>query len=155
MDSTVSQLYKARWSVEVFFKHLNQLFRVKTFVGTSANAVRIQMWCAMVAILLLKHMKSGAKYKWHLSNLISFLRLNLFTKINLWIWLHKPFGTRSNSPQEKTLSFSYLQNKRLELQNRAFQGPRSSDLGYLYMDSKTFWTDGEAIHNLKGYYCPV
>ena len=70
---TISQLYKARWAVEVFFKHLKQLFRVKTFVGTSANAVRIQMWCAMTAILLLKYMKEKAKYHWHLSTLISFL----------------------------------------------------------------------------------
>jgi hypothetical protein len=41
---TIAQLYKARWDVETFFKHLKQLFRVKSFVGTSANAVRIQMW---------------------------------------------------------------------------------------------------------------
>ena len=95
---TISQLYKARWDVEVFFKHLKQLFRVKSFVGTSPNAVRIQMWCSMIAILLLKYMKAKAKYPWHLSNLISFLRLNLFSKINLWNWLDKPFVKRSNSP---------------------------------------------------------
>ena len=65
---TISQLYKARWDVEIFFKHLKQLFRVKTFVGTSANAVRIQMWCAMIAILLLKHLERIAKYPWYLSN---------------------------------------------------------------------------------------
>ena len=95
---TVSQLYKARWDVEVFFKHLKQLFRVKTFVGTSSNAVRIQMWCSMIAILLLNYMKTKAKHPWHLSNLISFLRLNLFSKINLWNWLNKPFIERNNSP---------------------------------------------------------
>ena len=100
---TISQLYKARWAVELFFKHLKQLFRVKTFVGTSANAVRIQMWCSMIAILLLKYMKSKAKYPWHLSNLISFLRLNLFSKINLWKWLHKPFFQKHKPPPQNLL----------------------------------------------------
>ena len=80
---TISQLYKARWDIEVFFKHLKQQFRVKTFVGTSTNAVRIQMWCSMIAILLTNYLKSKAEFKWHLSNLITFLRINLFVKINL------------------------------------------------------------------------
>jgi IS4 transposase len=86
---TISQLYKARWDVEVFFKHLKQLFRVKTFVGTTANAVRIQMWCSMIAILLTRYLKSVAKFHWHLSNLISFLRINLFVKIELWEWVNE------------------------------------------------------------------
>lgn len=102
---TISQLYKARWDVEVFFKHIKQLFRVKSFVGTSANAVRIQMWCAMIAILLLNYLKSKAKYKWHLSNLISFLRLNLFAKIDLWKWVHKPFFQEPKTPPENLLFY--------------------------------------------------
>lgn len=95
---TISQLYKARWDIEVFFKHLKQLFRVKTFVGTSANAVRIQMWCSMIAILLVNYLKSKAKYKWHMSNLITFLRTNLFVKINLWKWVNNPVNKRQNLP---------------------------------------------------------
>jgi len=97
---TISQLYKARWEVEVFFKHLKQLFRIKSFVGTSANAVRIQMWCAMIAMLLLSYLKNKAKHKWHLSNLISFLRLNLFTKINLWQWINQPFIIEPKPPPQ-------------------------------------------------------
>lgn len=100
---TISQLYKARWDVEVFFKHLKQLFRVKTFVGTSPNAVRIQMWCSMIAILLVKYLKKKADYKWHLSNLITFLRINLFVKIDLWKWVNKPIIENVNSPPVKTL----------------------------------------------------
>lgn len=100
---TICQLYKARWDVEVFFKHLKQLFRVKTFVGTSPNAVRIQMWCAMTAILLVTYLKNKAKYSWHLSNLITFLRINLFVKIDLWKWLDKPILERVNSPPQITL----------------------------------------------------
>lgn len=101
--NTVSELYKARWDVEVFFKHLKQLFRIKSFVGTSANAVRIQMWCAMIAMLLLKFMKNRARHNWHLSNLISFLRLNLYTKINLWEWLDKPFFNKPNPPPNQLI----------------------------------------------------
>jgi len=100
---TISQLYKARWDIEVFFKHLKQLFRVKSFVGTSPNAVRIQMWCSMIAMLLLSHLKSKAKFKWHLSNLISFLRMNLFVKINLWQWLDMPIIEKANAPPQNTL----------------------------------------------------
>lgn len=95
---TISQLYKARWDVEVFFKHLKQLFRVRTFVGTSENAVRIQMWCSMIAILLFKYLKSKAKYKWNLSNLVTFLRINLFVKIELWTWLNNPIIKKANPP---------------------------------------------------------
>lgn len=100
---TISQLYKARWDIEVFFKHLKQLFRVKTFVGTSSNAVRIQMWCSMIAILLVNYLKSKAKYKWHLSNLITFLRINLFVKIDLWKWIDQPIIPKSNPPPFQTL----------------------------------------------------
>lgn len=100
---TISQLYKARWDVEVFFKHLKQLFRVKSFVGTSANAVRIQMWCSMIAMLLIKYVKSKAEFPWHLSNLITFLRMNVFVKIDLWQWLNKPLIEKVNSPPQLTL----------------------------------------------------
>lgn len=101
--NTISQLYKARWDVEVFFKHLKQLFRVKTFVGTSANAVRIQMWCSMIAILLIHYLKNKAKYKWHLSNLVTFFRINLFVKIDLWKWVNNPIIEKANAPPQYTL----------------------------------------------------
>lgn len=98
---TISQLYKARWDVEVFFKHIKQLFRVKTFVGTSENAVRIQMWCSMIAILLFSYLKQKAKHKWNLSNLVTFLRINLFVKIDLWKWVNNPIIKKANSPPIK------------------------------------------------------
>lgn len=100
---TIAELYKARWDIEVFFKHLKQLFRVKSFVGTSANAVRIQMWCAMIAMLLLRYLKNKAKYPWHLSNLITFLRLNLYTKISLQSWIDKPFEEPEKPPAQPQL----------------------------------------------------
>ena len=99
----ISQLYKARWDVEVFFKHLKQQFKVKSFVGTSANAVRIQMWCSMIAILLANYLKNKATYKWHLSNLVCFLRMNLFVKIDLWKWLDNPITVKTKPPPENLL----------------------------------------------------
>ena len=100
---TVSQLYKARWDVEVFFKHLKQLFKVKTFVGTSANAVRIQMWSSMIVILLFKYLKNKAKFNWNLSNLVSFFRINLFVKIDLWTWVNNPIHINPKPPPVITL----------------------------------------------------
>jgi transposase len=97
---TISQLYKSRWDIEVFFKHLKQLFHIKSFVGTSANAVQIQMWCSLIAILLLSHIKTKAKYSWHLSNLIAFLRLHLFVKTDLWEWANNPIINREKPPDK-------------------------------------------------------
>ena len=88
---TISDLYKARWDIEVFFKHIKQELKIKTFVGTSPNAVLIQVWTAMITILLLKYLQNKSTYPWYLSNLVCFLRLNLFVKIDLFKWLNYPF----------------------------------------------------------------
>ncbi len=88
---TVADVYKERWHIEVFFKHIKQNLKIKSFVGTSENAVKIQLWTALIAVLLLKFLKEKARHKWHLSNLVSFIRLNLFVKIGLIQWLDKPF----------------------------------------------------------------
>ena len=98
---TVAALYKARWDIEIFFKTIKQLLRVKSFVGTNANAVYTQIWTAMIAVLLLRMLKAQSKYAWHMSNLVSFLRLNLFNKIDLWKWLNEPF--EKPPPRQKTL----------------------------------------------------
>lgn len=54
---TIEQLYKARWTVEIFFRDIKQLLHIKTFIGTSENAVKIQIWTALITILLLKNSK--------------------------------------------------------------------------------------------------
>lgn len=94
--ATVAALYKARWQIEIFFKMIKQLLRIKSFVGTSENAVCTQIWTAMIAILLLQFIKTKAMYQWHMSNLVSFLRLNLFNKIDLWQWVNEPFMPQSS-----------------------------------------------------------
>jgi IS4 transposase len=68
--TTVAALYKERWEIETFFKHLKQRLKVTSFVGTSENAVHIQIWTALIGILLFKYIQKRAKYPWNLSNRI-------------------------------------------------------------------------------------
>jgi len=79
--------------------------KIKSFVGTTENAVQIQIWTAMTAILLMKFLKEKAKYSWHLSNLVTFIRLNLFVKIDLQKWLDQPFYTGKQLDENIQLSF--------------------------------------------------
>jgi IS4 transposase len=89
--STIAELYKQRWRVEIFFKELKQHLKIKSFIGTNENAMWIQIWTALISLLLLRYLKETAKYGWSLSNLIAFLRMNLFVKIMLVEWLDNPF----------------------------------------------------------------
>ena len=89
--STISELYKQRWMIEIFFKEIKQHLKIKSFIGTSENAMWIQIWTAMISLLILRYLKEKAKYGWSLSNLIAFLRMNLFVKIGLVEWLDCPF----------------------------------------------------------------
>jgi len=89
--NTISELYKSRWDIEMFFRDIKQLLHIKSFIGTSKNAVLIQIWTALITILILKVLKAMAKYNWHLSNLVAFIRLNMFVKIDLQQWIDKPF----------------------------------------------------------------
>lgn len=102
--TTIAAVYKDRWEIELFFKALKQNLKVKTFVGTSENALRIQIWTAMIAILLLKWLHHLSKAKWSLSNLASMLRLNLFTYRDLTAWLDNPFGTPPFLPDSQQLT---------------------------------------------------
>lgn len=106
--STISALYKERWQIELFFKALKQNLKIKTFVGTSPNAVKIQVWTALIAMLILRYLKLKSKFSWSLSNLVALLRMNLFTYRDLWAWLNQPFGTPPLGealPQQEVLVF--------------------------------------------------
>ena len=98
---TISELYKGRWNIEAFFKMLKQQLKIKTFIGTSLNAVMIQIWTAMTTILLMKYLKQRGKYNWSMSNLIAFLRMGLFLKLNLQQWLDKPFKPPDEIGEDK------------------------------------------------------
>ena len=90
-SSTIAAIYKERWQIELFFKAIKQNLKIKTFVGTSANAVKIQIWTALIAILILRFLQLRSRFSWSLSNLVALLRMNLFTHRDLWLWLDKPY----------------------------------------------------------------
>lgn len=96
--STIAAIYKERWQIELFFKLLKQQLKIKTFVGTSANAVRIQIWTALIAVLVVRYLQFRSSFDWSLSNLVALLRWNLFTYRNLWEWLNRPFDTPPQTP---------------------------------------------------------
>ncbi len=106
--TTVAAIYKERWQIELFFKALKQNLTVKTFVGTSENALRIQIWTALIALLLLKWLHHLSKAGWSLSNLASMLRLNLFTYRDLTQWLHEPMGTPPLVPAAEQLTLALV-----------------------------------------------
>ena len=91
--STIGQIYKERWQIEIFFKALKQNLKVKSFVGTSPNALKTQIWTALIAMLVLKYLQLRSQLTWSLSNLVTMLRWNLFTHRDLWHWIDKPYGT--------------------------------------------------------------
>lgn len=89
--STIAAIYRQRWQIELFFKALKQNLRIKTFVGTSPNALQIQIWTALIALLLLKYLQLRARFGWSLSNLAALLRQQLFVYRDLWEWIDQPF----------------------------------------------------------------
>ncbi len=98
--STIAAIYKDRWQIELFFKAIKQNLKIKTFVGTSANAVKTQIWTALISMLLLRYLQMSSKFGWSLSNLVALLRMNLFTHRDLMAWLNQPFTTPPD-PQDK------------------------------------------------------
>lgn len=89
--TTIAAIYKDRWQVELFFKAIKQNLKIKTFLGTSANAVKTQIWTALIAILILKFLQLRSRFSWSLSNLIALLRHQLFVYRDLFAWLDNPF----------------------------------------------------------------
>ena len=106
--TTIAAIYKERWKIELFFKALKQNLTVKTFVGTSQNALRIQIWTALIALLLLKWLHHLSKANWSLSNLASMLRLNLFTYRELTQWIDNPMGTPPLIPIAEQLTLALV-----------------------------------------------
>jgi hypothetical protein len=89
--STIAAIYKERWQIELFFKALKQSLRIKTFVGTTENAVQTQIWTALIAILLVKYLQLKSTFPWSFSNLVALLRQQLFVYRDLFKWLDDPF----------------------------------------------------------------
>ena len=86
----IAELYRKRWRIEILFKRLKQNMPLKYFLGDNQNAIQIQVWCALIADLLLQMVKSQVKRTWSFSNIVSLVRLHLFNYLNLYSFLENP-----------------------------------------------------------------
>jgi IS4 transposase len=108
--TTIAAIYKDRWQIELFFKALKQNLKVKSFVGTSENAIHIQIWTALIALLILRWLHHQAKEGWAFANCVYLFRMNLFTYRDLRQWLQSPFTTEPivPMPEQLNLPIGYL-----------------------------------------------
>jgi hypothetical protein len=88
--SYIAALYKKRWSIELLFKRLKQNMPLQYFLGDNQNAIKIQIWSALIADLLLQVVRKQIKRKWAFSNIVSLIRLHLFNYLNLFSFLENP-----------------------------------------------------------------
>jgi hypothetical protein len=110
--ATIAAVYKERWQIELFFRALKQSLRVKTFVGTSAQALKTQLWTALIAILLVKYLQLKSTFGWSLSNLVALLRQQLFVYRDLWVWINTPFQSPpilETLPTQLPLQLAYVE----------------------------------------------
>lgn len=88
--STIAAIYRDRWQIELFFKALKQSLRIRTFIGTSENAVRIQIWTALISMLLLRYLHVRSTWRRSFSNMVALLRQQIFVYRDLWKLLAQP-----------------------------------------------------------------
>jgi hypothetical protein len=86
---TVSAIYKDRWQIEVFFKTIKQNLKIKSFFGTSKNAVLTQIWIPMISFLLLKFLVDSSSEAWTVGSLMAVIPVLIFLKKDIWFWLNK------------------------------------------------------------------
>ena len=86
----VAAIYKLRWQIELLFKQLKQNFPLKYFLGDNENAIKIQIYCALIANLLMTVIQKTLKKSWAFSNLVSFCKIHLFNYIHLMLFLENP-----------------------------------------------------------------
>jgi hypothetical protein len=105
--ATIAAIFKDRWQIELFFKALKQNLKIKTFVGTSANAVKTQIWTALIAMLLLRYLQLCSRFGWSFANLVALLRMNLFTHRDLMAWLDQPFAVPPDPQDDPQISLAF------------------------------------------------
>jgi hypothetical protein len=98
---TIALIYKKRWQIELLFKQLKQNFQLKYFLGDNQNAIEIQIWCVMLANLLLMLVKSKVKKSWAFSNLVSVIRGQLMNYVNIYSFLENPEQCWRNIIEER------------------------------------------------------
>lgn len=100
---TIANYYQQRWQIETFFKRIKQNYPLNYFLGDNENAIKIQIWCTLIADLLLKVIKQGSRSKMAFSNVTGLVRLHLMTYMDLTSFLRAP---------EKTLIKKYKDQKK-------------------------------------------
>lgn len=105
----IADLYKKRWLIEILFKRVKQNFPLKYFLGDNENAIKIQIWCAFIADLLIKIIQVQLKRKWAFSNLSSIIRLHLMSYISLFDFLNNPEKLTPNCSQSNQLKLRGLE----------------------------------------------
>jgi len=108
---TIAELYRKRWQIELLFKRMKQNYPLKYFLGDSENAIKLQIWCSLIADLILKVLKNGIASKWSFSNLAAMIRLHLMTYIDLRGFLRSP---------EKALQSRFRSKQIMALQQQFF-----------------------------------
>jgi len=106
--STIADIYKRRWQIESLFKRIKQNYPLRNFLGDNENAIKIQIWSALIADLLLNYISKQVKTKkWAFANLVSMIRLHLMNYINIYSFLKNPEGAMSKfAQQNKDISLS-------------------------------------------------
>ena len=94
---TIADIYKSRWQVELFFKWIKQNLKIKTFLGTSKNAVMTQIWIALITMLILSYMKFLAKLDQSIMQIQRLLQLNLFKRQTIWELFDPPTKKRKSA----------------------------------------------------------
>lgn len=87
---TIAAVYKDRWQIEIFFKTMKQNLKIKSFLGTSRNAMMIQIWIALIAFLMLKYLQLLSFRKWTPFSLMKLVPTVLFSYLDIWTLLNKP-----------------------------------------------------------------
>ena len=106
--ATIADIYKRRWQIESLFKRIKQNYPLRNFLGDNENAIKIQIWSALIADLLLKYISKQVKTKkWAFANLVSMIRLHLMNYINIYSFLKNPEGAMNKfAQQDKDISLS-------------------------------------------------
>ena len=100
---TIADIYKSLWQVELFFKWIKQNLKIKTFLGTTKNAVMTQIWIALITMLILSYMKFAAKLGQSIMQIQRLLQLNLFKRQNIWELFDPPIKKSNSETNQKML----------------------------------------------------
>lgn len=87
---TVAAIYRYRWQIELLFKKLKQNFPLKYFLGDNQNAIEIQIWCAMISMLLMEVVRKQLTRKWAYSNMVAMVRFHMMVYVHLVNFLNDP-----------------------------------------------------------------